>query len=215
MSEPVNPGAPAAPPAPPTAPPPAAPPGAAPATEPRIDHKEIVGLRTETRELLDQVKKLVEAKGAPATAPVTAPTNDAGATALAKVEEVQFDLALEKAFSAAKLPEDSPLREVITTAAKASKPPDLRAYVARFAGVTVTTAPVVPPPATAPSNTGAPTAPPTAVQLPENPFHWPPDAVAKLKPEEFHELVAKWEHKNGRGNPMAPMRQRAEAARKR
>lgn len=188
-------------------------PVAAPA-EPRIDHKEIVGLRTETRELHAAVMELLKKSGAAtaAPAPAAAPADPA---AMAAIEGIKFTLDLERALRKHGVP-DGPVADLITAAATAAKPADLAAYVAQYAKIGSGTppAPVVPT-ATAPSNTGPPAANPSTASIPDNPLEWSPDVLAKFTPDEFHQALAKYEQKSGRGNPFASMRQRAEAARKR
>jgi hypothetical protein len=141
--------------------------------------------------------------GKPATA---AATPSDGGQALAAIEAMRFDLSLEKAFGAHKIAEDHPLRELIETAARAAKPPDLREYVGRYAKAAVTGASVTPP--IAPSNTGAPAASPSGAQLPENPMLWPPDVVRKLGKEAVRKALDEYDANQGRGDPLRAVRRK-------
>lgn len=215
------------PPAPPDGgngtPPPAAP--AAPT--PFVPTKEEwVESRKEQRQIRELLTKLT---GAPAVTnnvavapPPTPPPAPAPAPDLAaQIEDMRMDLAIARALGAAKIADTDPLAETLTELVKAKKPPDVAAFITQRAAALrpsggAPPAPVTPP--VAPSNTGPPAGPPAGgggSQIPENPFHWGPEILKGLQsPGEFHEAVAKWERKNGRGNPLADMRARAEAARK-
>jgi hypothetical protein len=177
-----------------------------PAVQPFVVSKEEwLDFRREVRSVKEQLGKAPPVVNNTTTAPTPAPD------LAAQLEEMRTDLALRDAFDAHRVAAGNPLRELITTAAKASKPPDLAAFVAKYAGMVAQPAPAaapVPAPIVkpiAPSDTGAP----------DNPFKWGPEITKHMKDGEFHEAVKKWERTQGMGNPLAAMRAHAEAARKR
>jgi hypothetical protein len=207
MSEPVT------PPAPPdggavTPPPVAAVPPAAPVAPPApfvVSKDEWVESRREQRQIRELLSKLTPA--AATTTPATVPT--APPDAMAAVEELRQEIALRDAFDAHKVAAGNPLRELIATAAKASKPPDLAAFVGKYAGAAAATpAPAVVTPPAAPSNTGTPAATPAQASLPADPRHWPRETVAAMTTEAWRAELEKYEASQGRRNPLAHLRRR-------
>jgi hypothetical protein len=156
-------------------------------------------------ETLPQMMSRLEAlegkgKAPPAPAP---PASDA----MAAVEELRTELALRDAFDAHKVAAGNPLRELIATAVKASRPADVSAFVAKYApaaapaSVAAATTPPV-----AKSDAGAPAASPAQANLPADPRRWPADVVAKMSNEAFRAELEKYEATQGRRNPFSHLR---------
>lgn len=185
--------------------------------------KEVVDLKKDVRDLKQMIAGLVD--GMKPKDPPKAESKPAVpevAAALAQIEEMKFDNALTKAMARSKIPEDSPLYEVVEMAAKANKPADLNAFVAKYAVIAQqaqTVAAALPPkPPIAASDTGAAVAN-TVVNTkpPGHPFKWPADVISKMSGEELRAEAREYEAKNGGGadvlDQFRERRARADASR--
>lgn len=176
---------------------PAAPEAAQPSKQEWVDvHKTLRELATGLKAVTEAVKPKEQAKAdsKPDTSADLAATN-------AKIDAMVFENNLIRAMAKAKIADDHPAYELIEKVAKAEKPTDLAAFIARYASlaqpvpVVPAAAPVVPP--IAKSDTGAARATTTDAGTPDgHPFKWPPEVIAKMSPEELRKAARDYENKN-------------------
>jgi hypothetical protein len=112
-------------------------------------------------------------------------TVDAVAALSAQVADMQFEIGIRDAISAAGVTDPKAVK-LIRSAAKHEKPGDLMAFVteyapARTAAIAAVVAPVVKPVVV---DGGAPIAKGQSSSLPSNPYQWSPEVVAKATAEE-------------------------------
>lgn len=173
--------------------------------EPRIDHKEIVGLRTETRELTGLVRKLLEG-GAPSPAKPASPAAPAPA-----YDDTRARLDLADAMDDAGVAFGKDQKALIKRLFQAEKPTNARDWLAETVKILPSApapaAPVATPvtPPTAPSNTGAPTAP-LQNELPPDPRQWPADVVRKMSVEDWRKAMDAYRISTGQGDPLRALR---------
>lgn len=180
--------------------------------EPLRNKREVVELRKQTRNLERKVDELTEILKAnlgrtseqpkpKAVAPEAEQRVSAGKQALAELQDLKRELALEKALGAHGITGQA--RELIELAAKAAKPDDLHAFVAKYvppkksggdegAPAAAAVAPQAAP--AAPTNTGAPAVGGQPF-IPESPFALSPAAMAAMSDEDriahFERYVSK------------------------
>ena len=171
-----------------------------PAAEPAQPSKqEWADFHRTQRELQTQMKAIAEGMK-PKEVPKPEPTKaDGNVDVMAQLADMRLELDLERAMRAAKIPEGSKLSNLITTAAKATKPPNIREFVDGYADMvpapTVPAVPVVPP--TAKSDTGPAVAAKTDAGLPDgHPYRWSAEVIAKMSPEELRKAARDYENKN-------------------
>jgi hypothetical protein len=177
----------------------------------KLTKQEWLDFRREVRSKLDRTtppadEGKAKATQAAALAPVAADDTSARLDLADAMDDIGAALSKEN-------------KALVKRLFKAERPTNVREWLSETMAILPKPA-ALPVPAAAPaplakSDTGAPTAPSTAGQLPENPFLWGAEIRNALKPGEYHEIVERWQRKQGMGNPFADMRAATAAKRKR
>ncbi len=209
--------------------PPASPPGAGnpPGSDgPRIDYKEIVGLRKETRELVDTFKAFLaseqerRAQKAAAKAGGTIPPPPAstppanGAAPSDEVQALRAEIAFKDALADAGVT-DSKKKSALTRLWATEKPADVGSWLTQTmedlgissANARPSAPPVTDKPVLTPSNAGgAPVRGDVMAGVPKSIFEMPDSEIQKLSPQQIHELVRQSTQGSTKPNPYSNIR---------
>lgn len=171
----------------------------------KLSKQEWLDFRREMRSKLERPTTPADEGKAKAS-----PAVPADATA-SKLADLEFRLELKDAISAAGIA-DRTFAELVEKAARAERPTDMAAFVAKYAGfaprpATAAAAPAAPAP-TAPSNTGAAAAAPSSGQLPDNPLLWDAATVRKTGAVAWRKALEEYDARTGKGDPLHALRRR-------
>lgn len=150
---------------------------------------EWVDMRREQRQIKELLRNFQPstASAQEKTAPPVVDSQAGKSTADARMDELEFRIALKDALADAGIVEPK-LRGLIEAKAKLDKPTDLRAFLADYTGFS----PVkekVQEKSTAPSDTGQPVGGVQSTNLPSNPNEWPLEVINKTSPADMKAAV--------------------------